>query len=62
MTQPTRYATLGDTVEADMEPPAPQTLRVLLETPAAVARANELIDAGSWRVVETETAPESSDA
>jgi hypothetical protein len=48
----TKFARVGDTVECDVRHPYPSTIRMVLETPAAVAHANSpLMDEKSgWRL------------
>ena len=49
---PTKWASIGDTIECQVQNPIPGTLRVQLETPEACAYANHLIAAGRWKKVE----------
>jgi hypothetical protein len=48
-----RFARVGDTVECDVRHPYPKTLRLVLETPAAAACANDLLmdPKSGWRLV-----------
>lgn len=47
-----KLARVGDSIECDVRHPFKQTIRMVLETPAATAHANDLLmdSASGWRL------------
>ena len=54
-----KAANIGSTIACDVRNPYPQTLAMTLETPAAVAHANELLTntKSGWRLLERHEPP-----
>lgn len=48
MTERTKWAARGDTIQTTVQNPMPATITMRLDTPEACAMGNELIASGRW--------------